>query len=318
MPHSLIGGHGATFTELSFRDTRRWFATEEVDEFPVEGGDESSRRITVVLLGDEEAGPLVSLGCRAPSSSPPVKFPAHGHDSDTWRMPLLGQTSMGTRTFRQGEFRFWPGGRPYGSDDTAWGPAGGWNITLVGDRRGMTMRTLDESLQAQADMEAAALANWVGFRLPPVPPRKPGLSSTLEASSRAGNFDESFANGAYWPERVPGIRGHVGLLGHHRLGPILWLTSCDPGARLGEERFDTEVLHIVAGGSARVGDRTLEAGDIHLIPAGRPHPELVVGPDGLCGITLFGDRSRLGEGHGRVWATWLSSIVDGLKRALAT
>ena len=316
--HRVVGvsRDGASVTEFSFRDTGQWLSTEEAGDFPVEGGNDYARRIAVVLIGDGEAGPVISLGYRPPSNSPPEKFPAHGHDSDTWRVPLLGQTSMGQKTFQRGEFRFWPGGRPYGSDDAAWGPDGGWNVTIAGDRRGVTMRTVDKTLQGQADATAANFAMWLGFSLPTDPPGVPGLSTTLETSSRAGNSDGAFAGSAEWPVRVPGVRAHVGLFGDHHLGPIMMLSRWDPGARPGVERFGTEVLHLVVEGSARLGRRELGPGDIHLITADRSHPEITVGSEGFCAITIFGDRSQLGDRLEQDWARWLSSVVLDLEERL--
>src|SRR5205823_252902 len=86
---------------------------------------------------------------------------AHGHDSDSWRMSLLGESHMGTATYGPGEFRFQQGGKPYGKDDFAAGPNGGYHLVMFADRRGFRTRPVKKELEPiikpQDDRAARAL-----------------------------------------------------------------------------------------------------------------------------------------------------------------
>lgn len=298
--------------ELSFNDPSGWPTPLGVSAVPGAG-----QRLTTVLIGDETDGPSIGLSYVPPREEAPPRGPAHGHDSDTWRMLLKGHMSMGSRTFRPGEFRFQQGGVPYGSDDLGWGPDGGWSVVVFADRQLFTMRPVKRDLQPDCDANAERFATWAGITLPK--DRRPvvaGVSTELGSPSKGGNVDGTFDETETWPELGPGIRAAVGLFGDPRTGPIMTTSRLDPGAELGGERFDTEVFHLVVDGSCQFGDRWLADGDIWIQPSGTAHPSIVAGSEGCSQFMLFADRSRLGSAFQREWVTSVVSVVGELQAAL--
>ncbi len=120
--------------DVDFRDTASWNPLEETG------------RILPIMIGDEEAGPLVVLSCFPPMDEQmPLSF-AHAHASDNWRISIRGTTNMGRDAYEEGQFRFHDGGVPYPCDNYAWGPEGGFGIIMFADRRGFAIRPVKESI----------------------------------------------------------------------------------------------------------------------------------------------------------------------------
>jgi hypothetical protein len=134
----------------------------------------------------------------------------------------------------------------------------------------------------------------------------------MEITSKAGNFDANFADGPGWPEIAPGFHAAVGVYGEPAVGPVMLLLVAEPGAELGGDQFDTELLHIVVDGSGDIGDEAMLAGDLYMQPASVPYPGLVAGSEGVSVAVLVGDRSRLGAGHSQAWAQDFCVLVKDL------
>jgi len=289
---------GSSPMALSFRDVDDksiWHSSPA--SFPTKADADrvpaSAIELAFILFGHDTAGPVAALTRLPGMSAGRMKSPAHGHDSDSWRIALRGHMTLGPAMMDEGKFSFWPGGRPYGSDDVPWGPEGGWGVVIMGDRRGQTMRTVKKELQPQATTASVKLAAWIGFDMPHDPSAAAGVSTTLPLSSKAGNVDGSFSDTANWKEVGTGARMAIGLFGEHRVGPILLATKLNPQGRLVAERFGTEVVHLVVGGSCRIGERVLETGDLLVLPADADHPVIAAGPKGVSEVIILGDRSKM-------------------------
>jgi hypothetical protein len=265
-----------------------------------------------ILFGDEVTGPAMFLVATRSDESLP-ELPAHGHASDSWRMPLLGSFAMGRTEYAAGDFRFQRGWRTYPSDNFATGPDGGWTVLVFGDRRGTRVR-LASAAQEAPKLEAA-LAEWTGIHGDQLDPDDSCPESTMVTSigagAASGHVDGSFAETADWGEATDGGRRLAGLVGDEISGPLVVLTqqSADacaaPGGLVG-----TDVVRIVVRGSCMIGDRDYVAGDLHVRRAG-PVDEVVAGSEGLSEVVIFADR-RAVQGSGEGWATSHLDLVRSL------
>lgn len=272
------------YTDLSFRETADW------GDLPYPGT--TGGKINTLLLGDSKAGPLVALAYMPPMDEPLKRGTAHGHESDNWRITLLGESHMGPSTYGPGQFRFQTGGQPYGADDYAAGPEGGYHLVMFGDRRGFPIQPVKQELREVIGKQNEAAAAALGIEVPdPYPADERGLVTNLAEPDKAGKVESSFADAADWPELAPGVRAAAGLFGHREVGPLLLLLQCGPGTTaLPAASHGTEVLFMVVAGSGRIGDVDYALGDLRLHDAGAPLPEVVAGPDGLSLYALFADR----------------------------
>ncbi|HVW31424.1 MAG TPA: hypothetical protein VHL53_02690, partial [Acidimicrobiia bacterium] len=303
---------------LSFRRPDEWASRP----MPVATGGPADSPVssTAVLLGDGSTGPALLLLHLPPGVSLPAAG-AHGHASDTWRMPLAGTLAMGPDTYGPGDFRFQPGWRPYASDNLAEGPDGGWTALLFGDRRGLRVRPVQPEGPPIGPLDRAA-GRWLrigGDLVSDDPDDAPGpstLSTTLSGlSSRPGRarVNGSFGETAEWFRFGEGFLA-AGLLGHPASGPLLLLARIPDGGRpLGSYTFGTEVLRLVVRGSCRIGDDWYGPGDIRVEHAGSGGPA-VAGAGGVDEVVLIADRRALRPGAVRdaAWSAALGALTADL------
>ena len=310
-----VGGR----VDLSFNRAASW------QDIPTDipGG-----KFSVLLCGDESAGPLFVLASLPPMTESGPLSPAHGHDSDTWRITVLGQSRMGRTVYSAGDFRFQRGGQPYGEDNFAWGPTGGQSAVMVADRRGFPTRPVSQDLAAQVAPVMQRYADEWGVVLPDPYPERPAVATVLGEPDKAGKVEGTFKDVSAWAAPFAGTRLALGCVGHPVVGPIVVLVRSEPGElAIPACSFDTEVVHLVIEGDCTVGGDLLSQGDLRLITAGNRCQPVVAGPDGLSHVMVISDRRALrgvpdiardgAQTHADRWWAEVARQAEGLMNALS-
>jgi hypothetical protein len=317
--YRISGYHGDESDPApSFRDPSRWYdlptALGAGDSAP-----EVAKQIKAIalLLGDEAAGLAIMVTVTPPGLELP-RGPGHSHHTDTWRMSVRGSMHMGPLTFRETEnFRFQVAGVSYGGDDLAWGPEGGWGLTLFGDRRGCRMTYVAKDLQGEADFINQGMEAWFGVERDDSLGPMRGLSTSLGSVPRSGAVEGSFTDVDEWHPGGPGMSMSQGLLGDPFVGPVVALLRWDEAGELEGDTFGTEVLHLVVDGSLRIGVHELQRGDMLVVPAGEAHPGIAARSHGCRMLIVLGDRSGLGCGNPEPeWVRRLTQETERLRAAL--
>lgn len=272
---------------LSFRDSEGWAGPPGTE----------GMGFAVVCLGDEHVGPFLALAALPPMTEPPRRTPAHGHDCASWRISLEGTLSMGRNTYGPGQFRFQEGGKPYGEDDYAWGPRGGWSAVMMADRRGLSARPVDASVAPHFERAQADFLDWAGMQHFGAYHGAVDVATSL-GSPRGGRVEGDFRDTSSWTLLPSGVRLAVGLVGDHERGPVVVALDCPAGSvawSAPEEIGDW--MFLVTRGSGTCSDDELVNGDIAL-DAG-PCSDVLAGPDGLGAVLIIGDRSALPDSDSR-------------------
>lgn len=305
----VVDGH----IDLSFRKPETWGSLSHPGV--------TGARSTTIMMGDPDAGPLISLAWFPPIEEDMARGWAHGHDSDNWRITLLGESHMGRESYGAGEFRFQNGGQPYGNDDYAGGPEGGYHLVMFGDRRGFPVRPVKQDYRAQAAEMAERGAAGLGITiLDPYPAEEQGVQTNLGTPDKAGKVEGTFAEAASWPELVRGVTIAAGLVGESERGPVILLLQAKAGATARPAcTFATEVLHMIVKGSCTIGADALRLGDVRLQEADAPSPAIVAGPDGLSLVLVVGDRREIqpeveAPEEAMAWVGAVDLLVSGLAR----
>lgn len=250
--------------------------------------------ISVLLFGHETDGPFAVLGATEPTDMDPPRTPAHGHESDTWRISLLGDSPMGNESYGPGEFRWQAGGRPYGADGYASGPDGGYTFVMFGNRRGFPTQPVKADLTAQFAERDSAVAATFSIDISSFPDEARGVRTTLGALDKAGKVNGSHHASTGWTCSSPGLRTSAGVLGHRTVGPLILQASAEADIPIHDAvTVATEMLVMVVAGSCTIGDRIYRCGDLRLQDAGAPLPAIVAGPDGADVCIIVGDRSAI-------------------------
>lgn len=251
---------------------------------------------SLMLFGHPSEGPFAVLASTTPTDLEPPRVPAHGHESDTWRISVLGGSPMGNEMYGPGEFRWQAGGRPYGADGYASGPEGGYTFVMFGNRRGFPTQPVKAEFAQQFAERDGALASAFGIDISSFPDDARGVRTTLGTLDKAGKVNGAHHGAGAWTATAPGLQTSAGVLGHQTVGPLVVQAHAEPGvAVLDALTVDTEVLLMVVAGSCSVGDRSYTRGDLRLQDAGAALPPIVAGDDGLDVCIVVGDRSAIGD-----------------------
>jgi hypothetical protein len=300
---------GSEPVHLSFRDTADWNNLEGIF------------RVASVPIGDEEVGPLVSFWEAPPDVTVPP-YPAHMHGSDSFRLALKGEAPVGKEIYSQGKFRLQEGWKPYGADNFALGPEGGWFALSFTDRRGVRPHPVNKNVEQMGSYEDEHLA-WVlgiekgdllsGDRYVEAGPS--GLVTHLEkASPKMSYVNGSFSRLDSWRSTETGNRVAVALMGDADVGPVWVFVASNPGCVSSPRcAFDTEVLRFVVRGSGRIGDDEYIEGDIRVQPKGLEADEVVAGRDGLQEVVVLGDR-RGAIPPARTEGGWSTGLTETIKQ----
>ena len=270
-----------------------------------------------LLMGDDVSGPYILFSWFGPMADEMPRGPAHGHDSDTWRISIQGTTNVGKYAYSEGQFRFQDGGVSYPGDNVAWGAKGGFWVLIFGDRRGWAARPVDQKVAGQAAAQQRPFSEKLGISVDHPRPGTSTIRSTLGATS-LGHLDWSFKTAQNWEEISRGTRAAISFLGEVVVGPVLVLLNSDPGAKVVPGgSLITDVLHVVVEGSCTIGGEIKKLGDFWLTAAG-VQPEVVAGPEGLSHIMLIGERQKLSSFNvaneaGQAWLNGLVGLMDGLR-----
>jgi hypothetical protein len=272
-----------------------------------------------ILMGDDTAGPYILFSCFGPMEDEMPRGPAHGHDSDTWRMSVLGTTNVGNYAYTEGQFRFQDGSISYPGDNVAWGPRGGYGVLIFGDRRGWPARPVDKKHQEKAAAQQKPFSDKLGIQQEHPSPKGSTIASTLGQTS-LGHLDSNLDSSKDWDEVSPGTRASISLMGDRIVGPVLVLLNGDPGARVVPAgNLGTETLHVVAEGSCTVDGVAKTLGDFWLSEAGS-QPEVVAGPEGLSHVLLIGERQELPKftvgGRDQHWIDTVAGVAAKLQTQL--
>lgn len=299
--------------DMSFHDSRDWYQFKE-----------GAFVFNLIMVGDEEAGPVISLLNAAPHSILPVS-PAHAHASDSFRVALKGRIHMEPDVYGAGEFRFQEGWRVYpGHGEVTYGPEGQWEIVVLGDSRGQKMRPAVEfhpNLENEMLKGIARDFGTVGDVMSDDPAMGAGpsaIATTLAPKLRMGKLNGSYEDCANWDEVSPGVRASLAVMGDPRRGPMVICTDVDPNCRaMTRARFGTELVRIVVSGSCRIGDTVYSQGDVRIQ---HPHHwcDAVEALDaGLRELIVLGDRRFLDcEGKDDGWPRSIPGYLVTLMQAL--
>ena len=135
--------------------------------------------ILPILFGDETCGPFAVLSHVAPMDEQmPLSF-AHAHASDNWRISVRGTTNMGKDAYEQGQWRFHDGGKPYASDNFAWGPDGGFGIIVFADRRGFAINPVKAEIAEKVVPQQRAAGELLGIDMQDPCPGAPARRTTM-------------------------------------------------------------------------------------------------------------------------------------------
>ena len=284
--------------------------------------DDLGATILPMMLGDEQCGPFVVLSYVEPMDEQmPLSF-AHAHASDNWRISVRGTTNMGKDAYEQGQFRFHDGGKPYASDNFAWGPDGGYGIIMFADRRGFAIRPVKPEIAAKVTPQQEMAGEMLGIDMQDPCPGAPAIATTMGGTERA-HLDGGFDRSEEWDEIAPGVRMAVGLLGEPTCGPVLVFLDCAAGAEaLPTRSIGTETIIAPVSGSVETGPDTLAQGNVRVEEADVEHPALVAGADGVQLVVLVADRralrTALDDGTvGGPLGDALSTVLVELQRELA-
>ncbi len=300
------------FVDLGFRHAKSW---------PRLGGDDMT--MSVVELGHEERGPLLGLTATVPGLCMPTG-PAHGHASDTFRISLLGQFTMGREAYGPGRFRLQEGWKAYPNDNNSCGPEGGWELVMMADRRGMRARLAQPDLSGvieaitQAFCATYEITSGDIFSDDPSDTAGPSaLASTLGRAEASGKLNGSFDDCASWLPVNGTTRAAVSLIGDAESGPVVILSVIDAlGVVSPRARFGTELFRLVVAGSCEIEGRVYERGDMRVQHAGTWCGPIVAGAEGLQEVLVIGDRRMADPAvENGSWA--FGDVVHGLLDELA-
>lgn len=296
------------YIELSFRQPELW------------PGDVHGMLTNMLLVGDEEGGPAIALTSLAPGVES-VPGQSHGHASDNFRISLLGSFVMGREEYDPGAFRFQDGWRTYPSDSCSWGSEGGWEITMMADRRGTRRRQVQgwEPGSPEAEAEIAFqhyLATTFEFDGDLVDSDgsvacgPSALVTTMGRSENSGKLNGSFADSSTWLTVTQSTRAIVSIMGDRSCGPVVVLATTEPEEMaMPACTFNTEVLRVVVSGSCCIDGRTYKEGDMRMQLPGRPSASVSAGPEGMQEVLVFGDRRYLNPEVGSDQEEWPVSLV---------
>lgn len=307
------------YAELSFRRLEGWRSFDTPD------GPLSDLATMIVLLGDHRSGPLLGFTALAPGVDAPLG-PPHGHCSDNFRVSLRGDLTMGREVYGSGAFRFQDGWKTYPKNNNSCGPAGGWEIEVFADRRGLRTSEVvgGPELEAMMTEGGRMLAAMFGLEsLVADPPEDvcgpSALATTLGPTDNSGKRNGSFDRREGWQAVEPATEVAVALLGEPTCGPVVVLAATGPDAvAFPAARYDTEVFRLVVDGSCTIGDRTYEAGDMRIQHAGTWCEPVVAGKQGVQEVILLADRrGATATVDGDTWLGDLDGIVEELALELA-
>lgn len=277
VPMEPVDGH----VDASYTDRAGW------------SEDALGATILPIMFGDDHCGPFVVLSYVAPSEEQmPLSF-AHAHASDNWRISVRGTTNMGTDAYEQGQWRFHDGGKPYASDNFAWGPEGGYGIIMFADRRGFAIRPVKAEIAEKIVPQQEAAGAMLGIDMQDPCPGAPAIRTTMGPTARA-HLDGGFETSAEWDEVSPGVRVSVGIAGEPTSGPVLVFVDGAAGCEVLPVRtVATESIVAPVSGSVLIGGEELSQGDVRIEEGDVAHPPIVAGASGAQLTVIFGDRSAL-------------------------
>lgn len=299
-----------SYADLGFRSTAGWLQLEG----------RRGPEMTFVLLGDEQRGPAIGLFASPPGSD--ATSSAHASASDNLRAPLLGEITIDHVRYQPGDFRFQRAWSTYPGDNRSSGPHGGWELMLLGDRRGARVHLTGGAPNAEVECATRVqgeIADFFGLARdlfsddPDDAPETPSLVTTLGEVTPTGELNGSFADQECYLPVSDNARAAFALLGERDVGPLVVLASTEPlHLAAPAARFDTEVFRIVLSGSYEIAGKIYEAGDARVQRAGTWCAPVEAGPDGLEEVVVLGDRRRAAPEVKRPQG-WTAHIADALE-----
>jgi hypothetical protein len=259
--------------------------------WPIRLGDMAN---TSVKFGDDVDGPIFGPVVCQPGTVGD-HAPAHAHASDNFRIILRGTFKMGPETYGPGEFRFQQGWKPYPGEDIV-GDDGIWMAVLMANRRGFRARYVNDAPPHEVEMHRYLAATYelkgdAWYSDDPDDTAGPSAIVTNIGGTRSGKINGSFNESHSWPASHPGTRALVSLLGEPACGPVVLLTSTEPGGVVTPRcRFGTEVFRMIVNGSCEIDGRPYVTGDMRVDRAGAWSERIVAGPEGLQQVFIIGDR----------------------------
>lgn len=280
--HELAGD----FLDLSFRDTSTWTKAGPDIDIP-------NQWLTV---GDPDRGPTIMLGT-PPALPQDLWMPTHYHASDQFRAVIKGEYLLQTHRMKAGDFGYQVSGRNYREGLS--GNAGEcWIFAMHGTWPGARgTKTRDDGTFPLTELFDNQLDRFVDEPDDPYWDKVvggargiPAVRTTLNskgASYEWGSFDET----EDWRAIAEDVVATAGVFGLADSGPILF-TIHAPGGRvvMPAAAYGTETVCAVIRGSADIGAKHFEAGDLRVQNAGVALDTVVSGPEGLDMVFVVADR----------------------------
>jgi hypothetical protein len=309
--------------DLSFHETDSWERPDDGYAAHVDG--HAPYNATFVVLGDEQCGPVMLFQSVEPGFQFARQAPAHGHASDTWRVTLKGEMSVGKDRYPAGALRLQEGWRPYGGDNPACGPDGGSTMVMFADHRGTRIRVVhpEEAALLPEGIEDLLFVEWMGIhdgdQVTDDLEKLPGPTGALTAlgDMRGGRVNSSFNEYEAWPEVRRGNRLGVTICGDEECGPVVLTTVAEAG-ELVSPAFEThtELVRVIVEGECLIGGSRLRAGDIRVHESGSACEVAVAGPSGVKEFIVFGDRRNAFNAADDPWSSAVSETLGSLREQL--
>lgn len=239
-------------------------------------------------IGDPDVGPSIQLGLNTPIDDEQLDWkrsidPVHHHGSDQFRVVSGGAWNLAKRTMTAGSFSFQEAGWVYQEHPEGTTPT--WLALLMADRRGSR-----STLRFKRD-ENTIFAAGVEYGQPDTEtpyPHPAGNKGLAAIETTAGRCQRGYLY--FEPGDIAAGDVITGILGDPEAGPIVHAFKGVAGQKVVPMcSFDTEVVLIVADGTADIGDKTYLEGEIRIQAAQAPFA-VAAGEAGTELIMIVADR----------------------------
>jgi hypothetical protein len=303
----LAGDH----LDMTFTDTSNWTT----------GGPDIPIPNQWLTIGDPDHGPTVMLGT-PPALPEDMWMPTHYHASDQFRVVIKGEYLLQKHRMKVGDFGYQVSGRNY--REGLGGNAGEcWIFAMHGTWPGARgTKTRDDGNFPLTELYDNQLDRFVDSPDDPywddVTGGSKGIAAVRTTLNSTGALYEwgSFDDSEDWRPLAEDVVATAGVFGLAESGPILFTIHAGGDRQvMPAAAYGTETVCAVIRGSAVIGDRVYNAGDIRIQNAGTSLDDVHSGAAGLDMVFVVADRrerpTRVAD-DGQNWKGAFESLYSEL------